>query len=118
MDTLIKLGFHIKREKCILQVSQHFFFLGYMYQGAVQGHLSPRVTVKKIQRLMGCVISSKPAVPLTRARSRGIQEKDYKGTVSSAKKQVCLTSWAREEVNWWLNLTIEDFHMSLRIVPV
>ena len=44
--------------------------------------------------------------------------KDYKGTVSSAKKQVCLTSWAREEVNWWLNLTIEDFHMSLRIVPV
>ena len=70
---------------------------------------------------MGCVISSKPAVPLTKARSRGIQEmvlKDYKGTVASAKKQVCLTSWAREEVNWWLNLTIEDFHMSLRIVPV
>ena len=82
---------------------------------------SPRVTVKNIQILMGCLISSKPAVPLTKARSRGIQEmvlKDYKGTVASAKKQVCLTSWAREEVNWWLNLTIEDFHMSLRIVPV
>ena len=24
MDTLIKLGFHIKREKCILQLNQHF----------------------------------------------------------------------------------------------
>ena len=40
MDTLIKLGFHIKSEKCILQLSQHFFFLWYLYQGAVQGHLS------------------------------------------------------------------------------
>ena len=40
IDTLIKLGFHIKREKCILQLSQHFFFLGYLYQGALHGNIS------------------------------------------------------------------------------
>ena len=50
-----------------------------------------RMMVRGIQRLMGCVISSRPAVPLTRARCKGIQErvlKHYKGTVASAKKQV------------------------------
>ena len=55
IDTLIKLGFHIKREKCILQPSQHFFFLGYPWD-------TVKVMVKNIQILMGCVISSRPAV--------------------------------------------------------
>ena len=31
IHTLLKLAFHIKMEKCILQPSQHFFFLGYLF---------------------------------------------------------------------------------------
>ena len=70
----------------------------------MQGHPSqPQVMVRSIQRLMGCVISSRPAVLLRRVRSRVIQEmvlRNYKGTFVSAKKLFHLTSWAREEVNW------------------
>ena len=56
------------------------------------------VMVRNIQRLIGCIIPSRPAVSLTRARSRSIQEmvlRQYKGTVASVKKLVRLTSWAR-----------------------
>ena len=31
IDTLIELGLHIKTEKCLLQPSQHFYFLGYLW---------------------------------------------------------------------------------------
>ena len=77
--------------------------------------------VRDIQRLMGCAISSRPAVPLTSAWFRGIQEmvlRYFKGTVASAKKVVRLTGLAKEEVNWWLNLAIEDCQVSLRSAPV
>ena len=106
IDNLIKLGFHIKREKCILGYSQDDVSATRRESGDHQG------------ALQGCVISSKPLVPLTRARYMGIQDmvlKHHKGTAASAKKQVCLTSWTREEVNWWLNLSIKECHMSLTL---
>ena len=44
--------------------------------------------------------------------------KNYKGTIASAKKLVHLSGWAREKVNCWLNLAIEDCYMSLKSVPI
>ena len=78
-------------------------------------------TVKLLQRLMGCVISTRPAVPMSRARSRGIQRMvldHYRGTVSSANKLVVLSNWAREDVLWWLDLDIGRCHMCLRSIPI
>ena len=75
---------------------------------------SPRVMVMNIQGLMGCVISSRPAVSLTRARSRGILGmvlKHYKRTTASTKKLVALTDWIREKAMWWINVDIEDCNM-------
>ena len=139
IDTLIRLGFQIKTEKCVLKPSQHFFFLGYLWDTKLMTCELPeeklqnikdlckeiltntRVTVRLLQRLMGSVISSRPAVPMTRARSRGIQRmilEHYKGTTSSANKLVCLSGWAREDTIWWLNLDIKDCHMSLRSIPI
>ena len=46
------------------------------------------VTVKLLQRLMGCVISSRPAVQMSRARSRGIQRivlDHYRGNLTANK---------------------------------
>ena len=113
IDKLIELGLHIKREKCLLQPSQNFYFLGYLWdtnkmicqlpQEKLQNIKSlckeilakHRTTVKLLQRLMGCVISTRPAVPMSRARSRGIQRMvldHYRGTVSSANKLVVLSN--------------------------
>ena len=87
IDTLIELGLHIKTEKCLLQPSQHFYFLGYLWdtnkmicelpQEKLQNIKSlcketltkNWTTVRLLQRLMGCVISMRPAVPMSRARS-------------------------------------------------
>ena len=44
--------------------------------------------------------------------------KNYKGTITSAKKLVHLSGWARENVNCWLNLAIEDCYMSLKSIPI
>ena len=139
IDTLIELGFHIKTEKCVLSPSQHFFFLGYLWDSNKLTCELPeekltnikflcqevldndKVTVRIMQRLMGSIVSTRPAVPMSRARSRGIQRMvldHYKGTPSSAKKLVRLTKWAREEVLWWLDLDIGDCHMSLKSIPV
>ena len=139
IDTLIDLGFHLKTEKCVLTPSQHFFFLGFMWDSnqmscelpeekllniksvCKQITTSKWVTVKTLQQLMGCVTATTPAVPMSRARSRGIQRMvvdHYKGTKSSANKQVTLTKWAREEVLWWLDLDIKNCKMSLRSIPV
>ena len=79
-----------------------------------------RVTVKLLQRLMGCVISTRPAVQMSRARSRGIQRMildHYKGK-STANKLVTLSVWAKEDILWWLNLDVRDCNMSLRSIPV
>ena len=79
-----------------------------------------RVKVKLLQRLMGCVISTRPAVQMSRARSRGIQRMildHYKGKLT-AKKLVVLSAWAKEDVLWWLNLDIMECNMSLRSIPV
>ena len=128
IDKLIELGFQIKTEKCVLTPSQHFFILGYLWDSNMMTCELPeekllnikslckeiladnRVRVRLMQRLMGCVISTRPAVPMSRARSRGIQRMvldHYKGTPSSAGKLVCLTKWAREDVLWWLGLDIK-----------
>ena len=77
-------------------------------------------TVKLLQRLMGCVISTRPAVQMSRARSRGIQRMildNYKGK-STANKLVVLSAWAKEDVLLWLNLDIRECHMSLKSIPV
>ena len=61
------------------------------------------VTIKTLQRLLGRIISTRPAVQMSRARSRGIQRlilDNYRDR-SSAKKLVRLTAWAREDINWW-----------------
>jgi hypothetical protein len=139
IDKLIDLGFHIKTEKCVLSPSQHFFFLGYLWDSNLMTCELPeekllnikslcqeilasnRVMVRMMQRLMGCVISTRPAVLMSRARSRGIQRMvldHYKGTTSSAKKLVTLTKWAWEDVLWWLVLDIKDCQMSLKSIPV
>ena len=78
------------------------------------------VTVKLLQRLMGCVISTRPAVQMSRARSRGIQRMilgHYRGK-SIANKLVHLSAWAKEDVLWWMNLDVRDCNMSLRSIPV
>ena len=31
-DRLIELGLHIKREKCLLQLNQHFYFFNFVVQ--------------------------------------------------------------------------------------
>ena len=67
------------------------------------------------------MISTRPAVLMSRARSRGIQRMvldHYRGTVSSANKLVVLSNWAREDVLWWLDLDIGKCHMSLRSIPI
>ena len=120
IDKLVELGLHIKLEKCSLQPSQNFFFLGFLWdtnkmlcqlpeekllniKALCRMILSKdQVAVKSLQRLMGCVIATRPAVPMSRARSRGIQRMvldHYKGK-QSANKLVNLTSWAKEDVLW------------------
>jgi hypothetical protein len=83
IDKLIELGFHIKTEKCVLTPSQHFFFLGYLWDSNMMTCELPEeklltikslckeiladnwVRVRLMQRLMGCVISTRPAVPMS-----------------------------------------------------
>ena len=118
INKLIELGLHIKKEKCLLQPSQHFYFLGYLWDTNRMTCQLPLeklqnikslckeilakhwTTVRLLQRLMGCVIYTRPAVPMSRARSRGIQRMvldHYKGK-STANKLVTLSTWAMEDV--------------------
>ena len=114
IDKLVELGLHIKKEKCSLQPSQNFYFLGYLWDTNTMLCQVPeeklckeilskhRSTVKLLQRLMGCVISTRPAVQMSRARSRGIQRMildHYRGK-STANKLVDLSVWAKEDVLW------------------
>ena len=91
VNKLVELGLHIKIEKCSLQPSQNFYFLGFLWDTNTMLCQLPEeklfnikalckellskdwVTVELLQRLMGCVISTRPAVQMYRARSRGIQ---------------------------------------------
>ena len=138
IDKLVELGLHIKLEKCSLQPSQTFFFLGFIWDTnrmlcqlpeeklsnikAVGKMILSRVqvTVKSLQRMLGCAIATRPAVPLARARSRGIQRMvldHYKGK-KSANKIVILTAWAKNDITWWVNLNANGCNMSLRSVHV
>ena len=79
------------------------------------------IQVKDLQRLLGTIISGRPAVALTRAKSRGIQRMlidHFDGSRCSARKMVCLTKWARQDVQWWLNVEIADCSMSLKSIPI
>ena len=72
---------------------------------------SAKVTVKLLQRLFGVIIAARPAVAMTRARSRGIQRMvldNFESTKESAKKVVTLSSWAKEDILWWLSMDIKD----------
>ena len=101
IDTLIRLGFHIKIEKCALQTSQHFFlFLGYLWDTnrmickLPQEKLlnskflykvvlaNTRMSARLMQRLRDCVTFTRAAVPMARARSRAIQRRPL-GTLPS-----------------------------------
>jgi len=138
INKLVELGLHIKLEKCSLHPNQSFFFLGFLWDTNTMTCQLPeekltsikslgeevlsqeRVTVKTLQRLLGRIISTRPAVQMSRARSRGIQRlilDNYRDR-SSAKKLVRLTAWAREDINWWRNLPITECNMSLRSIPV
>ena len=106
VDTLVKLGFHIKVKKCVFTPSQDVFFLGYLWNTrtmvvslpeeklanikfyCTEAMKSTRVTVKLLQRLFGVILAARPAVAITRARSRGVQRlvlDNYSGTKKSAK---------------------------------
>ena len=139
VDTLVKLGFHIKVKKCVFIPSQAVFFLGYKWDTKAMSVYLPeekltniktfctmatsssRVSVKLFQRLFGVILAARPAVSMTRARSRGIQRlilDNYNGTRKSGKKLIQLSNWAREDINWWLNLEAQECNMSLRTIPV
>ena len=69
---------------------------------------------------MGCVISTRPAMQMSRARSRVIQRMvldHYRGK-STANKLVKLSAWAKEDVHWWMDLDSRECNMSLRSIPV
>ena len=138
VNKLVELGLHIKLEKCSLHPNQSFFFLGFLWDTNTMTCQLPgekltiikslgeevlsqeRVTVKTLQRLLGRIISTRPAVQMSRARSRGIQRlilDNYRDR-SSAKKLVRLTAWAREDINWWRNLPITECNMSLKSILV
>ena len=136
INKLVEMGLHIKLEKCSLKPSQSFFFLGFIWDtnkmicqlpeeklGRIKslGKMllsKDRVTVKSLQRFLGCVIATRPAVQMSRARSRGIQRMvldHYKGKKTS-NKLVNLTRWAKRDIIWWVGLN--ECNMSLRSVPV
>ena len=77
-------------------------------------------TVELLQKLMGCVISTRPAVQMSRARFRVIHRMvldHYRGK-STTNKLVKLSASAKEDVLWWMNLDSRECNMSLRSVPV
>lgn len=139
VDTLLRLGFHFKIEKCVLEPSQEFFFLGFIWNTmSMQIHLpeeklmtirtlsqksldSAEVQISQLQVLMGVLSAARPAIPRSRARSRGIQRvilDNYKGTVQSAKMKVRLSNWAKEELVWWSKLQIKECCQTFRTIPI
>ena len=139
VDTIARLGFFIKRKKCILSPSKHFYFLGYFWDTMEMVCLLPpeklqniqnlcrecltkrNVPVKLLQRLAGCIMAARPAVPMTRARHRSIQRlvlRHFDGTVESGEKKVRLTDPAIEDIEWWISLSIADCSMSMRSIPI
>ena len=119
INKLVELGLHIKLEKCSLHPNQSFFFLGFLWDTNTMTCQLPeekltsikslgeevlsqeRVTVKTLQRLLGRIISTRPAVQMSRARSRGVQRMildNYRSRPNTAKILVKLSNWAREDV--------------------
>ena len=139
VDTLVKLGFNFKIGKCVLKPAQEFFFLGFIWNTVtMQVHLPEEklltihtlsleilskksVQVLVLQRIMGLISSARPAVPLAKCRSRGIQRMildHYNGTGKSAKKCVRLSKWATDDLTWWSVLTKTGCFQTFKTVPV
>merc|ERR1711888_290582 len=139
INKLVELGLHIKLEKCSLHPNQSFYFLGFLWDTNTMTCQLPEekltnikilgeeilsqewVTVKTLQRLLGRIISTRPAVQMSRARSRGVQRMildNFRSKPNTSKILVRLTAWAREDINWWSNLPITECNMSLKSIPV
>ena len=143
VNTLISLGFYINGDKCVLTPSQSFFFLGFLWDTRLMLCSLPVEKLEKIKStcrnvlgsdqvsllclhvLQGFMASVVPAVPLARAKYRGIQAmviKHSRGPLLNRKGmmkiRVRLTKWAKEDIHWWMNLDIKDCNLSLKSVPV
>ena len=140
VDTLASLGFMIKAKKSVTTPSQSFFYLGYLWDTVRMTCSLPSEKLDNIKyycreilknqffplRLLlsvnGTVLSARPAVPLARAMARGLQSlilTHYKSrTKAELSKMICLTAWARENISWWLDLTLEECVLSLSSVPI
>ena len=98
----MELGLHIKLEKCSLKPSQSFYFLGFIWDTNKMICQLPEEKLCRIKSLgkmliskdrvtvksLGCAIATRPAVPMSRARSSGIQRMvldHYKGKQSTNK---------------------------------
>ena len=138
IDTLIRLGFHIKIEKCALQTSQHFFlFLGYLWdtnrmicelpQEKLQNSkflckvvlANTRVSARLMQRLRDCVTFTRAAVPRARAKSRGIQRMPLDNYKSSSANKLEMQITLHEQntrIKLWTqsvpNLSLSTFGQS------
>ena len=125
VDTLISLGFYIHIDKCVVVPSQNFFFLGFLWDTRTMTCSLPLEKLENIQStcqkvlgskwlclwdlhvLQGLMASVVPAVPLARAKYRGIQAQilSYsKGTILTQKqmreKYVTLSQWTEEDIRW------------------
>ena len=140
VDLLVSLGFMIKAKKSITTPAQSFFYLGYLWSTL---EMTCKLPPEKLENIMwycqevlktkffplslilslnGVILSARPAVPIARAMARGIQEmilKNYTAEFKfNTKKVVSLTAWARENVVWWLDLSLEECVMSLKTAPI
>ena len=57
VDTLVELGFFIKRKTCVLAPSQHFFFLGYHWDTKAMLCTLPQEKLENIQSLCKQVLA-------------------------------------------------------------
>lgn len=130
----------IKAKKSVTTPSQTFFYLGYLWDTINMSCSLPKEKLDNIKyycrevlkrqffpvslllSLNGTVQSARPAVPLARAMSRGLQQliltHYYTKTKAGLKKMISLTAWARENIIWWLDLTQEECVLSLAIAPI
>ena len=87
-----------------------------------EGLLKPgRVSVRLLKSFLGKAMSTRPAVRLARATTRGIQRQSnlhYNGTSSSLKKLINISNWGKEELQWWINLNLAECSLPLETVPI
>jgi hypothetical protein len=92
VDLLVSLGFMIKAKKSVTTPSQSFFYLGYLWNTLNMNCSLPPEKLENIKfycqevlknqffplslllTLNGVILSARPAVPLAKAMSRGLQK--------------------------------------------